>query len=130
MMEERCAIGTGGSGAIGGAIVQRLARNRVKVAVMYGGNRSAAEETVRAAKEFGVFCEAFQCDLLSADSVKAAVSSAVKKMGGLDILVNNAGICLDSAVFTMTEEAFDRVIDIDLKGAFLMIKHCYPKFLK
>ncbi len=129
-MENRCAIVTGGSGAIGGAIVRRLARDGVNVAVMYGGNRSTAEETVQAAKQCGVFCEAFQCDLLSAESVKAAVSSAVQAMRGLDILVNNAGVCQDGAVFTMTEESFDRVIDIDLKGAFLMIKCCYPKFLK
>lgn len=129
-MENRCAIVTGGSGAIGSAIVRRLAHSGVNVAVMYGSNRDAAETTAEAAREFGVFSSAYQCDLTSAENVKKTVSLAVKEMGGLDILVNNAGICLDNSVFTMTEDEFDRVLDIDLKGTFLMIKYCYPKFLK
>ena len=129
-MDKRCAIVTGASGAIGGAIVRKLAKNGVSVAVMYGNNGEAAAALAEEASGYGVFCAPYQCDLTSSDSVRAAVTAAVRDMGGLDILINNAGICLDNAVFTMPEEDFDRVIDVNLKGAFLMIRACYPKLLK
>ena len=53
-----------------------------------------------------------------------------KDLGGVDILVNNAGITRDGLVYTMKEADFDAVLDTNLKGAFHLIKHCYPIFVK
>ena len=74
--------------------------------------------------------EAFQCDVTDFAAVKETVEAVKKSFDTIDILVNNAGITRDGLIMAMKEEAFDDVIDVNLKGAFNMIRHCTPIFVR
>jgi len=130
MLKEKTAIVTGGSRGIGRAIAIELAKCGANVAIIYAGNEAAANETLEAARAFGVTANAYRCDVSDFNAVKQTVTAIQKEMGVADILVNNAGITRDKLVFSMKEEDYDAVLDINLKGTFNMIKHCYAGFIK
>ena len=104
-MKGKTAVVTGGSRGIGRAICLELAGRGANILLSYAGKTAAAEDTR---------------DQLQA--VKALVDTAVKELGSLDILVNNAGITRDGLAMTLKEEDFDKVVDTNLKGAFLCIQ--------
>lgn len=130
MLNEKNALITGASRGIGKAIALAFAKNGANIAVIYAGNREKAEETCREAEAFGVKALPFCCDVSDFAAAKETVAAVTKALGPIDILVNNAGITRDGLIYSMKEEAFDAVIDTNLKGAFHMIKHCTPGFLK
>jgi len=130
MLNEKTALITGASRGIGKAIALHFAKNGANLAVIYAGNREKAEETCREAEVIGVKALPFCCDVSDFTAAKETVSAAVKALGPIDILVNNAGITRDGLIYSMKEESFDAVINTNLKGAFHMIKHCTPGFLK
>jgi len=107
-----------------------MAEEGASIAVIYSGNRDAAEETARAAGEYGVMAEALKCDVSDFSAAKTVVEAVKTRFGTIDILVNNAGVTADGLVMTMKEDAFDRVIAVNLKGAFNMIRHVTPIFVK
>jgi 3-oxoacyl-[acyl-carrier protein] reductase len=116
-LDGASALVTGGTRGIGRAIVAALARDGAKV-VFTGTNDEAAAETVRAAGR-GDAVRYAKADVADAAAVKAAVDAAVAHGGGLDVVVNNAGITRDNLLMRMTDEEWDRVIDVNLKGVFL-----------
>lgn len=118
----KIAIVTGGSRGIGKAVCLRLARMGAAVVVNYVSRPDAAQETVAAIKEAGGTAAAYQFDVANAEQVQAAVKKIQADFGRIDILVNNAGITRDGLVAMMKEEAWDEVIDTNLKGAFNCIK--------
>lgn len=129
-MNNKTAVITGGSRGIGRAITLKLAQSGVNVAIIYSGNEAAAQETLKLAQEFGVNANIYKCNVSDFNASKETVNVIIKEMGKIDILVNNAGITRDGLVFTMKEADFDAVLDVNLKGAFNMIKHCYSNFIK
>lgn len=124
------AIVTGASRGIGKAIALKLASLGANVAVVYAGNAEKAAETVSEIENIGVKAKAYCCDISSFDAAKELISSVIEEFGGIDILVNNAGIVKDCLVLSMKEDDFDRVIDVNLKGAFNMIKNVYQHMMK
>ena len=72
----------------------------------------------------------YVCDVSSFEASKEVVEKVIEEFGGVDILVNNAGIVRDKLILSMKEEDFDMVINVNLKGAFNMIKHTYSHFMK
>ena len=118
----KIAIVTGGSRGIGKAVCLRLARMGATVVVNYVSRPDAAQETVAAIREAGGTAAAYQFDVANAEQVQAAVKKIQADFGRIDILVNNAGITRDGLVAMMKEEAWDEVIDTNLKGAFNCIK--------
>ena len=131
MLKGKTAIVTGGSRGIGAAIAKKFASMGADVAVIYAGSKDAAEAVCQACtQEHGVKAAAFQCDVASFDGVKAAVAAIKAEFGAVQILVNNAGITKDGLVPMMSEAAFDAVLDTNLKGAFNMIRHVAPLFLR
>ncbi len=130
MIKGKIAVVTGGSRGIGRAISLKLAQLGADVVVIYAGNEEKALATCEEAKLLGVNAIAKKCDVSNFDEVKEVVSEIVKEMGTIDILVNNAGITRDGLILSMKEEAFDAVVDTNLKGAFNMIKFCSSVFLK
>lgn len=130
MLKGKVALITGASRGIGRAIALKFASEGADVAVLYAGNAEKAQEVVMKAREYGVKAEAFQCDVTDFAAVKATVDAVKNALGTIDILVNNAGITKDALVMTMKEEAFDEVIATNLKGAFNLIRHCTPIFVK
>ncbi len=113
----RVAMVTGGALGIGQGISFRLAEAGAAVMVM-DMNDEAAQKTVERIRERGGEAQAIHADAASATDAKQAVQATVSRLGGLDILVNNAGIFPFSPALESTEELWDRVLAINLKGAF------------
>ena len=131
MLNGKTAIVTGGSRGIGAAIVKKFASMGANVAVIYAGNKEAADAVCEACThEYGVKAAAFQCNVASFDEVKATVAAIKAELGTAHILVNNAGITRDGLIPMMSEAAFDAVLDTNLKGSFNMIRHCTGLFLR
>lgn len=130
MLRGQVALITGASRGIGRAVALKLAALGADIAVIYAGNTEKAAEVCIAAREAGVRAEAFQCDVSDFVSAKKTVEAVKEKFGTVDILVNNAGITRDGLIISMKEEAFDIVLDTNLKGVFNMIRHCSIIFVK
>jgi 3-oxoacyl-[acyl-carrier protein] reductase len=121
-LDGKVALVTGASRGIGRGIARRLALDGAAVAVNYRSGRDAAEALVSEIEEAGGTALAVTGDVASAADVAAMVDRAVKELGGIHILVNNAGINADNLTVRLSEEDWDRVVDTDLKGAFLTTK--------
>lgn len=101
------------------------------MAIIYAGSEEAALVLRDECKDnYGVRMAAYKCDVSDFDAVKATVAAVKAEFGGIDILVNNAGITLDGLVATMKEEDFDKVIAVNLKGAFNFIRHVAPHMIR
>ena len=114
----RVAFVTGAGRGIGAAIATRLAADGAKLAVidLTEDAGKATAETIRAA---GGTAINLGCDVSQPDQVTAAVERAVGELGGLDVLINNAGVIRDNLLFKMTDDDWDTVIGVHLKGSFL-----------
>ena len=130
MIQDKVALITGGSRGIGAATACAFAQRGVQVALFYAGNEKAACETVEKCREQGVKAQSWQCDVADFEAVRAATAEVHNTFGSLDILVNNAGITRDGLIATMKPEAFDEVIDVNLRGAFNTIKAAAPFMMK
>ena len=130
MLKGKVALITGASRGIGRAIALKYAQCGADIAVIYSGNAERAEEVCKEARGLGVRAEAFCCDVSDFAKAKETVTAVKKSFGRIDILVNNAGITKDGLIMSMKEEAFDAVVDINLKGTFNMTKHCAAEFVK
>ena len=105
------------------AAAQRLAKDGNAVAVL-DLDEGACEATVKAITEAGGKAVAVGCDVSKADQVTAAVERVVSELGAPTILVNNAGVLRDNLLFKMSEDDWDTVMSVHLKGSFLMSRAC------
>jgi 3-oxoacyl-[acyl-carrier protein] reductase len=124
--DGRVAIITGAARGIGAGTARRFAEEGAAVAVL-DINEEQAQETAAglgAAKAVGI-----ACNVADAASVDTAVSRVLEELGGLHILVNNAGITRDNLLFRLTEDDWDSVMNVHLKGAFLMSKAAQKTFV-
>ena len=133
MLSGKTALITGASRGIGRAVALEMARCGADIALNDIGGIGVAEaaEEVRAliVKE-GVRCEIYACDVSDFAASKEMAAAVIADFERVDILVNNAGIARDMSVLRMSEQDFDDVMNVNLKGAFHMIKHLYPHFAK
>lgn len=120
--KRRLAVVTGGSRGIGRAIAERLAADGCDLALVYAGNEQAAQQTAQAVEALGAAVRTYRCNVGDAEQSAAVCKQIVADMGPVSILVNNAGIVRDGLLMRMSEDDFDAVIDVNLKGAFHMIK--------
>jgi len=118
----KAALVTGGSRGIGRAIALALAECGANVAVNYVSNAAAAGEVVATIKAGGREALAIQGDVAQAEDAKRLIEETAGAFGTLHILVNNAGLTEDDLLLRMSEEAWDRVMAIDLRGAYLCTK--------
>ena len=131
MLKGKTAIITGGSRGLGAAIACRFASMGAEIAIIYSGSHRAAQDICqRCSEESGAKALAYQCDVADFEAVKETVAKIKEDFGTAHILVNNAGITCDGLIATMKEEDFDKVIDVNLKGAFNMIRHCTGFFIR
>lgn len=121
-MKGRTAIVTGGSRGIGRAVCIALAEAGANVVINFSGNREAAEETRKCCRDKGAEAIILQGDVSEAECCKKIVEETIEAFGKIDILVNNAGITRDDLIMRMTEHDFDKVIETNLKGSFLMMQ--------
>ena len=126
----KIALVTGASRGIGRQIALTLAGYGATVIVNYNGSAAKAEEVVNEITANGGMAESMQCSVSDFEKSKEMIDGIVKKYGRLDILVNNAGITKDNLIMKMSEEEFDKVIEVNLKGAFNCMKHVSRIMLK
>ena len=126
LLENRNAIVTGGSQGIGAAISLELAREGANVCLTYRKHEAEAREYVEEIKSMGRQALAIQCDIARYAEAEAVVKAAVETFGRVDILVNNAGMNWDGVSWKMSEEQWDRVIEVNLKGYFNFVRHIAP----
>ncbi|MCP9988845.1 3-oxoacyl-ACP reductase FabG [Streptomyces sudanensis] len=120
---QRVAVVTGGARGIGAATAVRLAAEGRAVAVL-DLDEAACADTVAAVTAAGGTALAVGCDVSDAARVEAAVARVADELGAPTILVNNAGVLRDELLFRMSESDWDTVMDVHLKGAFLMTRAC------
>ncbi len=120
-LKNRVAIVTGGGQGIGKKICLRLAENEAKVAV-FDVNEELSQEVVKKIKAKGGDALAVKVDVAKYEEVNEATRQVIDKFKGIDILINNAGITKDSLLLRMKEEDWNRVLQVNLNGAFNCLK--------
>lgn len=116
----KVALVTGGGRGIGQAIALSLAEAGADVAVAVSRDIAAAEEVAEQIRSKGRKALALQADVANAEQAESLVVRTVAELGRIDILVNNAGVTRDNLLMRMSEDEWDNVLDVNLKGAF----HC------
>ena len=130
MLTGKAALVTGAGRGIGKEIALTLAREGADIALNYNGSKEAAEETAAQIEAIGRKAILLPCNVSDFQACGAMVEQAEKEFGKLDILVNNAGITKDNLLLRMTEEDFNMVLDVNLKGSFYTIRHATKQMIK
>lgn len=127
---RRIALVTGGSRGIGAGIVRRLAAAGAIVVINFATDIDSAAQLSASLEASGHRASLRRADVTDAAEVGSMVHETVREFGGVDILVNCAGINIDRAILDMTEEEWDRVVDVNLKGTFLVSQAVAPFLLR
>jgi len=125
-LSGKVALVTGGSRGIGQAVAAALHEAGARVAIL-GRDGARAQAT---AQSLGKEARGYACDVGQSAQVEATVSAVEDELGPVDILVNNAGTKRDALVFRISDEDWDEVLETNLKGTFLMIKHAARSMIK
>ncbi|MFH1675466.1 MAG: 3-oxoacyl-ACP reductase family protein [bacterium] len=128
ILDGKNAIVTGGSIGIGTSIVLALAKAGANVALNYRRHADEANAVVAEIEKLGRKGLAVQADVASTTEAETMVKKVIDEFGSIEILVCNAGINRDSAIWKMTEEQWDQVLDTNLKGYFNYIRAVAPHF--
>jgi len=118
-LKDKIAVVTGSSRGVGRAVALGFAKEGAKVVINYTSNEKAAEQVVGSIQSMGGEALSVKADVAQKSDVDKLIGTAIATFGGLDILVNNAGFTRPAMMVKMTEEQWDQVVDIHLKGAFL-----------
>jgi NAD(P)-dependent dehydrogenase (short-subunit alcohol dehydrogenase family) len=127
--EGKVAVVTGGAMGIGEATVRCFAELGASVAIL-DRDRTAGERTLQSLRSEGKHVEFYPCDVASPAQMEAALNSAVRDLGGIDVLVSNAGIQRYGDVVTTTDELWDEVMAVNLKGCFHAAKYSVPHMMR
>ena len=130
MLKGKTAIITGAGRGIGRAIALQFSSYGARVVLNYRNSISQVEELLATIKNAGGEAIAIRADISKEEEAKNLIAEAIKEYKTLDILVNNAGVNKDNLLIRMSEEEFDKVIDINLKGTFFCMKHAAQVMLR
>lgn len=128
-LKDRVAIITGAASGIGASAAAILAAEGMHVAIV-DIDLSKAQGTAQALEKTGARVMAVKADVTSAASVEAMIAEVAGRFGNIHVLVNNAGFTRDMHLTKMPEEAWDAVVDVILKGAYLCTKAAMPHLIK
>ena len=130
LLEGKTAIITGASRGIGKGIAEVFAQHGANVAFTYSSSEGAARDLENELNELGVKAKAYKSNAASFEEAQQLAEEVVNEFGAIDILVNNAGITKDNLLMRMSEEDFDKVIEVNLKSVFNMTKAVQRTMLK
>ena len=130
LLENKVALITGVSRGIGKGIVEVFAAQGAHVAFTYNSSAEAAQAMAEELSQNGVKVKAYQSDAAQFEQAESLVSQVLADFGSVDILINNAGITKDNLLMRISEEDFDRVIEVNLKSVFNMTKAIQRTMLK
>ena len=130
MGERKVALVTGATRGIGKEIALELAKNGFDIAINCRGNKDGYEDLKKEIESNNVSCEFVEADVANFEQCENMIKETIEKFGKIDVLVNNAGITRDMLLMRMKEEDFDKVIEINLKGTFLVTKAVTPYMMK
>jgi len=130
LLEGKNAIITGGSRGIGKGIAEVFAKHGANVAFTYNSSAETANALAEELSKLGVKAKAYQSNAASFKEADQLVKDVVEDFGSIDILINNAGITKDNLLMRMSEEDFDKVIEVNLKSIFNMTKAIQRTMLK
>lgn len=130
MYEKKVAFITGGSRGIGKEVALKFAENGYNIVLNYVSDKTDVEKLSKELKEKGADSLILKADVSKLEEVEEVVKQAIEKFGQIDVLVNNAGITKDNLLMRMNEEEFDKVIEINLKGTFIVTKAVIKYMMK
>lgn len=130
LLEGKTAIITGASRGIGKGIAEVFAKQGANIAFTYSSSEEAAKTLENELINEGVKAKAYKSDAANYQQSQELAAEVVKEFGSIDILINNAGITKDNLLMRITEEDFDKVIDVNLKSVFNMTKAVQRTMLK
>ena len=119
---RKVALITGASRGIGRAIALKLASDGFDIMINYAGNLALATEVKAECEALGARAAVFQANIGNQEEVAALMNATIDEFGTVDTLINNAGITRDNLMLRMSDEDFDEVIDVNLKGVFYLTK--------
>ncbi|HYL92674.1 MAG TPA: SDR family oxidoreductase [Alphaproteobacteria bacterium] len=123
-LNGKAVLVTGGARRLGKAICLALARAGARVAFTYLASEEDARKTLQEIEHAGAKCVAVSCDVRDEISIQRALHSVLKELGRLDVLVNNAGFYETVAFDDLTQEKWDNVFAVNVRGPFLVSKAC------
>jgi len=126
---DKVAIITGGANGIGKATAIRFAKEGAAIAI-WDVQREKGQELIRVIKEMGCSATFYEVNTSDLATVQTAATTVMNEFGKIDILINNAGILKDASLLKMTEEQFENVIDVNLKGVFNCTKAVAPYMIE
>jgi hypothetical protein len=127
-LSDKVAVVTGATDGIGLAIALAFAKEGAKV-VLLGRDEVKGKAALAKVKEYGEAVY-FKADVSSSSQIKTVVEETIRRYGRIDVLVNNAGVVHAGTILTTTEETWDYLIDVNLKGVFLCCKYVIPHMQK
>ena len=130
LLEGKTAIVTGGSRGIGKGIVKVFAEQGANVAFTYSSSAQAAKEIEKELSGLGVKVKGYQSNAADFEQAQELANEVMQEFGSIDVLVNNAGITKDNLLMRISEEDFDKVIEVNLKSVFNMTKAVQRTMLK
>ena len=129
-LSNKVAVVTGSSSGIGQSIAVRLAREGAHIVVNYASHPEGAEDTRKQIEAVGGKAITLQADIAKLDDARQLIDQAWEKFGSCDILVNNAGVEKSADFWDVTEEDYDRVLDVNLKGVFFLTQAFVRRLLQ
>ena len=130
MEEKQVVFVTGWSRGIGKEIALKYAENGYNIVINYVSEKTDIDELKKDFNRYGVESLVVKADVSKTEEVENVVKQTIEKFGKIDVLVNNAGITRDTLLMRMKEEDFDKVIETNLKGTFLVTKAVTPYMMK
>ena len=130
LLENKTVVITGASRGIGRGIAVVLAKHGANIAFTYSKSVDAAISLSDEIAKLSVKCKGYQSNAESFEDSQKLIDQVIKDFGNIDVLINNAGITKDNLLMRMTEDDFDKVIEVNLKSVFYMVKAVQRTFLK
>ncbi|MEN8125847.1 MAG: 3-oxoacyl-[acyl-carrier-protein] reductase [Bacteroidota bacterium] len=130
LLNNKTALITGASRGIGKGIAKEFAKQGANIAFTFNASVEAANELEKELETYGIKAKGYQSNAANFDAAQVLVKEVIEEFGSLEILINNAGITKDNLLMRISEEDFDKVIEVNLKSVFNLTKAVIRPMMK